>query len=530
MSERYRWERYAVVLSADGTSETVTYSPINTTYAYRGSGFPAVKFNAQGIYYSTENGGWTKLTSNGLTNSYPVTNNARYILCTSKDYMALYECPDSDYADRVYWRVGSAVQLVYNPVSGGTAEARSFTKYTPTAEKGNLQDAFTTAKQNAYAPGANSDGYYYEYLGADNIDPAAVSLSREGQNVTAAVTPRPNAFGNTVFYQYYYSTNGGSSWTAAGSKTTETSQVIAIPSGAAQIRVRVQASDDTGFTSADYVASANLSLNSAPAGPGSVTIPGTVKPGESFPVSWSASADPDGNLSGYEVQRAYDGGSSWTTVSSDTAGTSVTDAVEKGHTSVQYRVRAKDADGLTSAWTCSNTASIYIDQAPTAPSSVTIPGTVYPGRSFTVRWGASTDPDGDLSAYEVQRAYNGGSSWAGVAASVQGTSLTAAVGRGYASVRYRVRARDAGGLTSAWTYSNTGKVQNIGAYVGVGDKARRAAKLYVGVDGKARRVLRGYVGVNGKARLFLDVPIDKTGKDVIGTARTGSSKIWKGAD
>ena len=41
-----------------------------------------------------------------------------------------------------------------------------------------------------------------------------------------------------------------------------------------------------------------------------------------------------------------------------------------------------------------------------------------------------------------------------------------------------------------------------GAYVGVGNLAKRVKGIYVGVDGRARRVKKGYIGVNGVARLF----------------------------
>lgn len=337
--------------------------------------------------------------------------------------------------------------------------------------------------------------------------------------------------GNLSGYEVQRACDGGSVWTTVISSTSETSLSDTVERGRTSVQYRVRAKDAGGLASAwTYSNTAAIQNAQAPAAPDSVTIPGTVDAGEPFTVRWGAATDPDGDLSGYEVQRAYDGGSSWTTVTSSTAETSVSDAVDKGHTSVQYRVRARDAAGLTSAWTYSNTAAIHVAQPPAAPGSVTIPGTVYPGHSFAVRWGASTDPDGDLSAYEVQRAYNGGSSWTDVTTSARGTSVSTTVARGYTSVRYRVRARDAGGLTSAWAYSNAASVSNIGSYVGISDKARRVAKWYVSVDGRARRVVRGYVGVNGTARLFLDAPIDKTGKDLVGTARAGISKIWKGAD
>ena len=39
----------------------------------------------------------------------------------------------------------------------------------------------------------------------------------------------------------------------------------------------------------------------------------------------------------------------------------------------------------------------------------------------------------------------------------------------------------------------------MGGYIGIGNKAKRIAKLYVGVNGKAKRVKKAYVGVDGVA-------------------------------
>ncbi len=41
-----------------------------------------------------------------------------------------------------------------------------------------------------------------------------------------------------------------------------------------------------------------------------------------------------------------------------------------------------------------------------------------------------------------------------------------------------------------------------GAYIGIGEKARKIKKIYVGIADKARKVKKGYIGINGVAKLF----------------------------
>lgn len=143
------------------------------------------------------------------------------------------------------------------------------------------------------------------------------------------------------------------------------------------------------------------------------------------------------------------------------------------------------------------------NHSPTTPGSITVPAEVYPGDNFTVEWGASTDPDGNLSGYDVQRSYDGSSTWVSVASGTTSTSIITSVEDGHTNVQYRVRARDSSGATSAWRSSSLIAIVNIKAYIGVDEKARAVRKIYVGIEGKAREVVKGYVGVNGLARRFM---------------------------
>ena len=54
---------------------------------------------------------------------------------------------------------------------------------------------------------------------------------------------------------------------------------------------------------------------------------------------------------------------------------------------------------------------LTLNHIPSTPYTITLPSTVYGGKSCSVSWSKSTDEDGNLEGYIVERSYNGGSSW-----------------------------------------------------------------------------------------------------------------------
>lgn len=107
----------------------------------------------------------------------------------------------------------------------------------------------------------------------------------------------------------------------------------------------------------------------------------------------------------------------------------------------------------------SDGGSVSVNTAPGVPSSITYPTSINGGTNITVSWGASTDAEGDLAGYIVERSTNGGTSWSQI---YQGSarSTTNNVAFGTASVRYRVKAYDTGGLNSGWKTGNNITVVN----------------------------------------------------------------------
>ena len=97
-----------------------------------------------------------------------------------------------------------------------------------------------------------------------NLDPTSVALSNTspmiGTSNSIVVTRSTSSLTyGTLTYTYQYSTNSGTSWITLGT-STNTSYSFIVPAGISQIKVRVQASDGIGTTSANYVTSANYSV------------------------------------------------------------------------------------------------------------------------------------------------------------------------------------------------------------------------------------------------------------------------------
>lgn len=106
-----------------------------------------------------------------------------------------------------------------------------------------------------------------------------------------------------------------------------------------------------------------LTWNRAPSTPPSLTVPTTIRAGQETTVTWGASTDADGNLSGYILERQHDGGA-WTQLYKGISKT-YTDQITAGWESVAYRVKAYDSAGAESAYSTSPTRTVINNMPPT---------------------------------------------------------------------------------------------------------------------------------------------------------------------
>ncbi len=114
---------------------------------------------------------------------------------------------------------------------------------------------------------------------------------------------------------------------------------------------------------------------------------------------------------------------------------------------------------LPSTLLVSEDGAVIANTAPSTPGSIIIPASIQGGTSVAVSWSASTDEQGNLEGYVVERSVNGGTNWTQI---YQGSALSTAntVPFGAQSVMYRVKAYDSEGLSSGWRTSGAVTVVN----------------------------------------------------------------------
>ena len=201
----------------------------------------------------------------------------------------------------------------------------------------------------------------------------------------------------------------------------------------------------------------SVQTNQPPTVPPSINVPENISGGSSITISWGASTDPDGNLEGYIVERSDNGGSSWSQIYQGNA-TSTQNSVAYGTQSVMYRVKAYDSNGEQSGYRTSSQVEVINNTAPSAPPSISVPTEVKGGSTLQITWSASSDTEGNVSGYVLERKVDDGE-WTQVLKE-NALSFTDTITKGWGTVAYRVKAYDAYNAESAWTTSQTRTVNN----------------------------------------------------------------------
>lgn len=161
-----------------------------------------------------------------------------------------------------------------------------------------------------------------------------------------------------------------------------------------------------------------------------------------------------GNPTTGTVKRYYRaaGTTGWTSTTIQTGVTrngTISDTIPSDYNGGQVYWRYDVSDGIESDYAQTSTMSVVTNSAPSTPSTLTVPDSLAAGAAFAISWSASTDPDGNLAGYILERSVNGGSSWTQVykgAALATNDTLIAGTTR----VRYRVKAYDTYGAESGY--------------------------------------------------------------------------------
>lgn len=224
-----------------------------------------------------------------------------------------------------------------------------------------------------------------------------------GNTITVTWAASTDAENNLEGYVVERTTDGGSTWSQIfqGNATSTTNTV---PVGTQTVMYRVKAYDTHGlYSSYRMSAQVNVINNAAPTAPGSITIPDLVLGGSSLAISWEAATDPDGNLTGYSLERQVDGGD-WAEVYKGTD-LAYTDTITRGWFSINYRVRAYDSYNIFGPYATGTSRPVDNNRAPVITSD-TASGTDLGVKDagFSVTYTAG-DEDGD--AVTVTEAIDG---------------------------------------------------------------------------------------------------------------------------
>lgn len=124
-----------------------------------------------------------------------------------------------------------------------------------------------------------------------------------------------------------------------------------------------------------------------------------------------------------------------------------------------------DSDGCyTAVW----------NTAPSAPTILNVPNTIFGGKSNAISWSNVTDPDGDAVTYTLECSLNGGAY--SVLYTGASTAYAHLVPFGTTSGQYRVKATDPSNASSAYTTSTSRTVVNNNAPVISGSDSNLGVK------------------------------------------------------
>jgi hypothetical protein len=122
-----------------------------------------------------------------------------------------------------------------------------------------------------------------------------------------------------------------------------------------------------------------LLFNEPPSNPSFIDIPEQIAVASTPQISWGASVDPEGTAAAYILERKFNSGN-FVEIYDGTQLSFVDSAIPAGNTSVQYRVKAYDSDGIESGYTTSAVRSINVNTPP-----------------------AISGTDGDLGTFEMDK-------------------------------------------------------------------------------------------------------------------------------
>ena len=383
------------------------------------------------VYDDSCNGTWLLMKDIYENRQWHSSNTNDYANSTIHSYL------NSTFLNLFESNIKNAIKQVKLPYRKGSGTSTTVTSGSNgLSAKIFLLSATETSFSFSYMPsGEGAELAYFKGCADNSSDSKRVAYLNGSAADWWLRSPRCNVFS----YALYVSSDGGWHYSSCSSSGGIRPALI-LPS-------TLLVSDD-----------GTVSTNTAPSTPGSISVPSSIMGGTNISISWAKSSDAESNLAGYKVERSTNGGSSWSQIYQGTA-TSTTNNVAFGTTSVMYRVKAYDTEGLESGWRTSSQVTVVNNNAPSAPPSIAVPNDVKGGSALVISWTAASDSDGNLSGYILERSTDGGSSYTQV---YKGNALTYTdtITKGWSTVMYRVKAYDSYNAQSGYTTSTKRTVDN----------------------------------------------------------------------
>ena len=383
------------------------------------------------VYDDSCNGTWLLMKDIYENRQWHSSNTNDYANSTIHSYL------NSTFLNLFESNIKNAIKQVKLPYRKGSGTSTTVTSGSNglSAKIFLLSATETSFSFSSMPSGEGAELAYFKGCADNSSDSKRVAYLNESAAVWWLRSPLCYSFSNAL----YVNSNGG--WGYGGcSNSYGIRPALILPS-------TLLVSDD-----------GTVSTNTAPSTPGSISVPSSIMGGTNISISWAKSSDAESNLAGYKVERSTNGGSSWSQIYQGTA-TSTTNNVAFGTTSVMYRVKAYDTEGLESGWRTSSQVTVVNNNAPSAPPSIAVPNDVKGGSTLVISWTAASDSDGNLSGYILERSTDGGSSYTQV---YKGNALTYTdtITKGWSTVMYRVKAYDSYNAQSGYTTSTKRTVDN----------------------------------------------------------------------
>ena len=141
-------------------------------------------------------------------------------------------------------------------------------------------------------------------------------------------------------------------------------------------------------------------------------------------LSWNAPADNGGSsITGYEIERSTDSGSTWSTIVPNTASqsTSYSDTGLSPNTSYSYRVSAINSVGTSAPSNVASATTNVQVYAPQPPTNLTTSST---SSTIVLNWNSPGNDGGSpIIGYEIERSTSGGS-WSTIVSNTGSTATT----------------------------------------------------------------------------------------------------------